>query len=328
MNACKKLVKQCLLVLAVVAVPATSAELSAGDLPQGNWDEPALELSLPGGSGDSIYLGEYYQVLVTAQSAGHLYLVQQNSQEKSAGMLRLTAVEKKLPGYKNGAAFIYPPTDSIEAQPPIGPAQVTAIYSQSALRLDALATRPNAAGEYHMREAELAALLQRTREADPALRLALQSMPFRVAVADGQLEYTTRGIARQINSALDNPGASGEEGVLTSFDAHIQFEFGTDVPTHHGQLQLDAFGQVLSRNNYEHINFIVAGHTDDIGEDDFNMDLSQRRARAVREYLQENFQIEDARMDIEAYGEAVPYVDNSDSDNRALNRRVEFTLLN
>ena len=316
--------------LPLAMVSATPASATEGPvLPEGDWDAPALEVSLPGGSGDALYIGDYYQVLVTAQEKGHLYLVQRNSREKADGTLRLVPVERKLPGYSDGTAFIYPPADSLEAEPPVGPAEVTAIYSQRPLPLDSLAARPGAAGEYRLQEAEFAALMEQARRADPSLKMAVKTTPFKVAVADGQLEYTTRGIARQINSALSDPGSgSEEEGVLTSFDAHIQFEFGTAVPTHQGQLQLDAFGQVLAGQDFGTIDFIVAGHTDDIGETDFNMGLSERRARAVIEYLRENFQIESERMSFEAHGESMPYVDNGDPDVKPLNRRVEFTLLN
>jgi outer membrane protein OmpA-like peptidoglycan-associated protein len=67
----------------------------------------------------------------------------------------------------------------------------------------------------------------------------------------------------------------------------------------------------------------VVGHTDAIGTDDYNQRLSERRARAVADYLVARG-IDVARLDVAGRGENEPVADNSNPDGRAQNRRVEL----
>ncbi len=70
----------------------------------------------------------------------------------------------------------------------------------------------------------------------------------------------------------------------------------------------------------------VEGYTDNNGEERYNTDLSYRRARAVVEYLVSRG-VPRNRLDYVGYGERNPVAPNDTPDGRALNRRVEFTIL-
>jgi outer membrane protein OmpA-like peptidoglycan-associated protein len=70
----------------------------------------------------------------------------------------------------------------------------------------------------------------------------------------------------------------------------------------------------------------VEGYTDSEGIDQYNLDLSYRRARAVVEYLAGRG-VPRERLEYVGYGEASPVAPNDSPDGRALNRRVEFTIL-
>jgi MYXO-CTERM domain-containing protein len=70
---------------------------------------------------------------------------------------------------------------------------------------------------------------------------------------------------------------------------------------------------------------LVEGHTDDKGNDEYNQDLSQRRAVAVREYLIAAGVPAD-RLEAKGYGESKPLVPNTSAKNRAKNRRVVFVI--
>ena len=83
--------------------------------------------------------------------------------------------------------------------------------------------------------------------------------------------------------------------------------------------------ETIFTNDYPETNILVEGHTDDVGKDDYNMGLSERRARAVGDYLTANGLKRD-RLTIKWYGESQPKVENVDADSRALNRRVEFVI--
>jgi len=70
----------------------------------------------------------------------------------------------------------------------------------------------------------------------------------------------------------------------------------------------------------------VEGYTDNNGEERYNTDLSYRRARAVVEYLSSRG-VPRNRLDYVGYGERNPVAPNDSPEGRALNRRVEFTIL-
>jgi len=70
----------------------------------------------------------------------------------------------------------------------------------------------------------------------------------------------------------------------------------------------------------------ISGHTDDKGKDDYNKDLSQRRAEAVKNYLVGKGITADRLQSI-GHGEDSPIGDNKTSSGRAKNRRTEFKLI-
>jgi outer membrane protein OmpA-like peptidoglycan-associated protein len=87
---------------------------------------------------------------------------------------------------------------------------------------------------------------------------------------------------------------------------------------------LNSVGKVLTE--YDKTVVEVAGHTDSTGSDSYNMQLSQRRANTVGEYLYTQG-IMDQRIISVGMGEHHPIADNSTAEGRQLNRRVEITLV-
>jgi outer membrane protein OmpA-like peptidoglycan-associated protein len=71
----------------------------------------------------------------------------------------------------------------------------------------------------------------------------------------------------------------------------------------------------------------IGGHTDDIGDEKSNIELSENRARTVFEYLLSN-QIKSNKISYKGYGEGLPINDNTTEENRKNNRRIEFKITN
>ena len=70
----------------------------------------------------------------------------------------------------------------------------------------------------------------------------------------------------------------------------------------------------------------VDGHTDSVGEDAFNLDLSRRRAAAVVTYMTGKG-VAAERLASEGFGETRPKADNKTAAGRAENRRIEFNII-
>ena len=101
----------------------------------------------------------------------------------------------------------------------------------------------------------------------------------------------------------------------------IHFETGKDKIRPESFPILDAVVEVLENN--ADIKLQIQGHTDDVGTNKNNMDLSTRRAASVRKYLVSHG-VGVERLESAGFGEEVPLVENNSTENRALNRRVQF----
>ncbi|MDQ3049476.1 MAG: OmpA family protein, partial [Bacteroidota bacterium] len=78
--------------------------------------------------------------------------------------------------------------------------------------------------------------------------------------------------------------------------------------------------------NYPGLNIEISGHTDNEGEDTFNLKLSEDRAKNVVTFMIANG-INKDRLSYKGFGETRPLVTNDTSANRMKNRRIEFKVL-
>ena len=88
---------------------------------------------------------------------------------------------------------------------------------------------------------------------------------------------------------------------------------------------LDKSGQLLV--DVPEMRVRIEGHTDSDGTAEYNQKLSQRRADSVRFYLIKRFTLESSRIEGRGYGESMPIASNETPEGKALNRRVEFVIL-
>ncbi|MCD6531536.1 OmpA family protein [bacterium] len=105
----------------------------------------------------------------------------------------------------------------------------------------------------------------------------------------------------------------------------IYFEFNSDRIKPESYPILDEIGRILEKHPEWKLE--IAGYTDSIGTEEYNLDLSQRRANAVRQYILEHFDIYARNLIAKGYGEANPVADNGTTEGRAKNRRVEFRII-
>jgi outer membrane protein OmpA-like peptidoglycan-associated protein len=106
---------------------------------------------------------------------------------------------------------------------------------------------------------------------------------------------------------------------------NVFFDFDKYVLKEESHPELNRTIKFLLDNPEERI--LVSGHTDNIGNTEYNQNLSQKRAEAVVQYLVEGGISQD-RLIARGYGESRPVVSNDDEvDGRELNRRVEMKIL-
>ena len=112
----------------------------------------------------------------------------------------------------------------------------------------------------------------------------------------------------------------------TLSDDRVKFSFDqTEIPDAAASLLDDLAGKIKAYGKAVYVE--IEGHTDNIGSDDYNMELSGKRAEAVRRYMNEKGGIPLHAISVIAFGESNPVADNGSSDGRSANRRVVGRVL-
>ncbi|WP_456460319.1 OmpA family protein [Reichenbachiella sp.] len=114
-----------------------------------------------------------------------------------------------------------------------------------------------------------------------------------------------------------------EKGVAISLN-NIFFEFDRSDLRTSSYAELDRILKLLESDKINSIE--ISGHTDSVGDDDYNLELSKRRAWSVYSYFIANG-IRASRLESVGYGETMPVAPNDTADNRRRNRRVEFKII-
>jgi outer membrane protein OmpA-like peptidoglycan-associated protein len=104
-------------------------------------------------------------------------------------------------------------------------------------------------------------------------------------------------------------------------DLDIQFDFNSANISTTSMPSVQALGKALTDVNLKGSTFVVAGHTDAIGSEGYNQDLSERRADTIKRYLIEKFGIAGTDLVTVGYGKSRPKDPNAPMD--PINRRVE-----
>lgn len=124
----------------------------------------------------------------------------------------------------------------------------------------------------------------------------------------------------------DIPGAEVErvgEGILVTFESGILFGFDSTTIQPQGRENLRTLAANLDK--YPDTDLLIVGHTDDVGSDDYNQSLSERRARAAADYLVSQG-VERSRLRTNGRGELEPVAENTSDAGRQENRRVEIAI--
>jgi len=150
---------------------------------------------------------------------------------------------------------------------------------------------------------------QRAREEQERIRRERDEDLDRLHTAFNQIVETRR-------TALGLVMSLGGDSMQFNFDA-------ATLRPENRELLSKIVGILLTSKNY---GIYVYGHTDDIGSEEYNLDLSERRAQTVRDYLTENG-IAPEIITSRGFGKSRPIVPDTNAEARAENRRVEIGIV-
>lgn len=177
----------------------------------------------------------------------------------------------------------------------------------------------------------------------PAFLILLALLLGQVAAAPAQDRLVTSGeILQKLGDRPDeSPVAAGlrlrgPAGVrAAAADAgpqeiavHIRFGFGSAaLADEFSRRQLEQAAEALASPVLKGLAVEIGGHTDAVGAQAYNLELSRLRAEAVREALCRRPGVDCARLSVVGYGMDRPVAPNDTEEGRALNRRVVFRRL-
>lgn len=141
---------------------------------------------------------------------------------------------------------------------------------------------------------------------------------------DEMTDTSREALARAIAAGKLAEGKIVYETVLT--DEQVQFGVSAAKISDTAGVALDELASALRTENTG-VYLEIQGHTDSTGSEDYNLKLGERRAAAVRGYLNGEHEIPLHRMSVISYGEGRPIADNSTAIGRSQNRRVTIVVL-
>ncbi|MGZ5248235.1 MAG: OmpA family protein, partial [Flavitalea sp.] len=131
---------------------------------------------------------------------------------------------------------------------------------------------------------------------------------------------------RQAEEIAQIPGAEVkrvEEGINVTFEEGVLFGYDISELGPESTKKLNDLAGILVK--YPDTYILIEGHTDSKGSEDYNLELSKKRAMAVSNFLQAA-NLKENRIRTAYYGESQPKFGNDTEADRAKNRRVEFAI--
>jgi OOP family OmpA-OmpF porin len=111
----------------------------------------------------------------------------------------------------------------------------------------------------------------------------------------------------------------------TTLSAGALFDFNSATLKADGKKAIEAVAENIRSKGASVVDIDIIGHTDSVGAEEYNQQLSVRRATSVRDYIVNNYPKVDASLiDVSGKGESSPVADNKTAEGRAQNRRVEI----
>jgi outer membrane protein OmpA-like peptidoglycan-associated protein len=141
----------------------------------------------------------------------------------------------------------------------------------------------------------------------------------------GQSEARLRLVSGKADVALDRlDNLRLEKRFVLNLKDGIQFAFDSAAMTQETRRQIDRF--VDSIKDADDTLFVVVGHTDNTGSEDYNFELGQKRAAYVVRYLISRRGVDPLRITAVSYGARAPRADNATLEGRRQNRRIEILV--
>lgn len=159
----------------------------------------------------------------------------------------------------------------------------------------------------------------------PQIKTRALTQQSRQAAEDKQFLATIRKVKTRQLTAGERERVASIAKSKPSIDLEIYFDYNSSSITSTAEPDLMSLGRALTNPDLRGSVFLIAGHTDGKGGAEFNQRLSERRAAAVKKFLQEKFDLQEDTLVIAGYGKE--QLKNSSDPYASENRRVQIVNL-
>lgn len=142
-----------------------------------------------------------------------------------------------------------------------------------------------------------------------------------VNAAEGKFVDSLRNRSTRSLSIGEREQIASVAQTKPAIDLEITFDYNSANISKKSLSSVQALGKALSSDNLKGATFVVAGHTDAVGGEEYNQDLSERRADAIKRYLTDKYGIAGADLVTVGYGKGKPKAGVAPTDPS--NRRVQ-----
>jgi len=190
------------------------------------------------------------------------------------------------------------------------------------------------AAEHAAEDVYVTALIYNNRDLEPVIRMDVVEVPEQehtlamAAPEPAERQPVERDAIVAAHEREDLSAEAIEEGIVSEGRVAVRdilFEFDSAEIIDESADALATIAEVLDQNT--ELDLLIVGHTDNVGDFDYNLNLSMQRARAVAAWLEDRHDIAGDRLQSAGAGMMAPAASNRSEDGRSQNRRVELVEL-
>jgi outer membrane protein OmpA-like peptidoglycan-associated protein len=300
---------------AILLSPALSSAMAL-DSTADNWREVNLRASLDPSGAMQVEQGSNFQIRISVDAESDIALVLVSSESKAQVLLphRADTADRA----SRGTEMLFPDLlsgESLYADMALGKANLYVVASTVPI------FQPPSPGESPawVPLAQVEERLESAVSSNARMQLAIRRIPLQIT-SPAVKEFVSSEEFVQFYGVGTRSVSNADRGFA------VQFAFNSDELADWGRRQLDAVAAGMSDDSLAHFAFLIEGHTDDVGTDEYNMDLSARRAASVMRYLAKHG-VQADRLKKLALGKTHPAVEGATEQARAANRRVVIRRL-
>lgn len=295
--------------------PAFGADSVSLDRVRGNWPEAELSAALASKGSTSVEQGSELALRIQGSQEAHLAVLLQSSEGKVRVLVprRAGTQDRLVPGTE----MLFPDLPSGEAfyaDMPVGKASLYIVATGKPVFTDIRWTTGDPP-PWIDAKLVLATLENATADQCAIVRLPLQVM------SPSTAEFVSTDEFVKFYSVGTRSVKNADRGF------RIGFKLNSADLDDWSRQQLDAVGKGMADSRLSNYSFAIEGHTDDTGSSDYNLELSERRAGTVRDFLARQMGVRPERLRIKGYGMNKPEVSGESEAARSQNRRVVIRRL-